>query len=87
MPPIKFTAFKRYAYIVKTIVLLNKIMPSRFNYIEKKLLYIAIIALFSCQPSSYFKYTKLNIYLFYNIRLVSNAKYTCLIYLYSLRSL
>ena len=51
---------------------------------EKKLVYIAIIALSSCQPSSYTEYTKLNIQLSYNIQLVSNIKYACLIRLYSL---
>ena len=61
MPPIKFTASKRHTYIVKTIVLLSKIMPSCSRYIKKKLLYIAIAALSSRQPFFYFKYTKLNI--------------------------
>ena len=43
---------------------------------EKKLVYIIIIALFSCQPFSYIKYTKLNIYLSCNIKLISDIKYT-----------
>ena len=55
-------------------------MPTYFYYILKGLVYIIIIVLFSCQPSSYIKYTKLNIYLSYNIRLVSNAEYIFFIY-------
>ena len=54
-------ASKRYARVVKIIVLFSKIMPSYSYYIKKKLLYIVIIALSSCQPSFYFKCTKLNI--------------------------
>ena len=62
-------------------------MPSYFYYKEKKLVYIIIIAPFNYQPSFCIKYTKLNMYLSYNIRLVSNTKYLYLIRSYSLRSL
>ena len=51
--PISFTAC--YAYIVVLILLLGKIMPSYSYYKEKKLVYIAITALSSRQPSSYTK--------------------------------
>ena len=76
MPPIRSLVSKRHAYIVLVILLLGEIMPTYSRCVEKKLVYIIIIALFSCQPSSYIKCTKLNIYLSYNVRLVSNAKYT-----------
>ena len=75
MPSVRSLAFKHRAYIVVVILLLSKIMPSYSHYTEKKLVYIIITALFSRQPSSYIKYTKSNIRLSCNIRLVSNAKY------------
>ena len=75
MPPIRSLASKHYTYTVAVILLLSKIMPSCSYCKEKKLVYITIIAPFSRQPSSYIKYTKLNIHLSYNIRLVSDAKY------------
>ena len=59
-------------------------MPTYSRYMEKGLVYIAIIALSSCQPSSYTKYIKLNIRSSYNIRLVSNAKYISFTRLYIL---
>ena len=50
-------------------------MPIYSRYAKKKLVYIIIIALFSRQPSSYFKYTKLNMCLSCNIKSVSDAEY------------
>ena len=47
MPFIKSLVFKRTAYyfkLVAVILLLNKIMSTYFCYIEKGLIYIAIIA-------------------------------------------
>ena len=64
-----------YTYIVLVILLLNKIMPSCSHYIEKKLVYIAIVVLFSRQLSFYIKCTKSNIYLSCNVWSVSDAKY------------
>ena len=84
MPLVKSTASKRCTRIVKTIVLLSKIMPSYSYYIEKKLLYIVNTALFSYYPFFYAKYTKSNMRSSYNIYLVSNAKYICLTRLYNL---
>ena len=75
MPPIKFLAFAYYSYIVVLILLLSKIIPLYSCCTKKKLVYITITALFSCQPFFYFKYTKLNMHLSYNIKLVSNTKY------------
>ena len=75
MPFIRFLVSKRRTYIISIILLLSKIMPLYSCYIEKKLVYIIIAALFSRQPFSYVECTKLNIYLSCNIRLVSNTKY------------
>ena len=75
MPFIRSLVSKRRARIVAVIFLLGEIMPSYSRYKEKKLVYIIIITPFNRQHSFYIKYTKLNIYLSYNIRLVSNAKY------------
>ena len=66
---------KRYTYVIAVILLLSKIMPTYFHCVLKGLVYIAIITFLDCQPSSYTKYTKLNIYLFCNIRLVFIIKY------------
>jgi hypothetical protein len=81
MPSIRSIAFKYYIYTIILILLFSKIMPTYSYYIKKGLVYIIIIALFSYQPSSYFKYTKLNIYLSCNIRSISKNKY---IYFYTL---
>ena len=86
MPFIRSLVFKRTAYyfkLVAVILLLSKIIPTYSYYIEKGLIYIAIIALLGRQPSSYTKYTKLNIHSFCDIRLVFNTKYIFLAYLYA----
>ena len=75
MPFIRFLAFKRRIYIVLVILLLGEIMSIYSYCTKKKLVYIIIIAPFGSQPSSYIKYTKLNMHLSCNIKLVSNAKY------------
>ena len=75
MPPIRSLVSKHYAHVVLVILLLGEIMPLYSRCLEKKLVYIIIIALFSHQPFSYIKCTKLNIHLSYNVRSVSNAKY------------
>ena len=81
---IKSLASECYTYIIALILLLGTIMPTYFYYTKKKLVCIIIAALFSHQPSSCSKYIRSNIYSSYNIKLVSNAKYVFLIYLYSL---
>ena len=86
MPFIRSLASKYLTYyfkLVTVILLLSKIMPIYSQYIEKGLVYITIIALFSCQPSSYTECTKSNIYFLYNVRLVSNAKYIFFTRLYT----
>ena len=80
MPFIRSLASKRHAYTEAVILLLSEIMPSCSCCKEKKLVCVVIIAPSSHQPSLCVKYTKLNMYLSYNIRLVSNAKYSYLIH-------
>ena len=48
MPFIRSLAFKRCAYIVATILLLGEIMPIYSYCAKKKLVYVVIIAPFSC---------------------------------------
>ena len=74
MPPIRSLVSECCAYIVSVILLLSEIMPSYSHYKKKKLVYIIITALSSCQPSFCSKYIKSNIYLSYNIKSVSNTK-------------
>ena len=87
MPFIRSSASKRRAYIVAVILLLSEIMPTYSCCVLKRLVYIIIIASLGCQPFFYTKYTKLNIRLSCNVRLVSIAKYMCLIHSCVLRSL
>ena len=87
MPFIRSLASKRTTYYFKlmaVILLLGEIMPTYSCYIEKGLVYIIIIALFSRQPFSCVECTKLNIYSSYNIRLVSNAEYIFFTHFYAL---
>ena len=77
MPFIRSSASKRTARYFKLIavtLLLGKIMPTYSRYMEKKLVYIIIIAPLSCQPSFYTKCIKSNIRSSCNVRLISNAK-------------
>ena len=87
MPFIKSLASKRRLKLVSLILSLGEIMPLYSYYIEKRLSYIAILALFSRQPSFYIKCIKLNMRLSCNIKLVFNAKCAFLIHSYILRSL
>ena len=75
MPFIRSLVSKRHTHAIAVILLLGEIIPFYSCCKKKKLVYIIIITPFSCQPSSYFKCTKLNISLSYNIRSVFNAKY------------
>ena len=84
MPLIKSSASKRRTHVVTVILLFGEIMPTYSCCVLKGLVYVAIIAPLGCQPSFYIKYTKLNIYLSYNIKLVSNAKYIYLMRSYIL---
>ena len=64
------------ACVVLVILLLGEIMPMCSCCVKKKLVYIIIIASFSCQPSFCIKSIKLNIRSSCNVKLVSDAKYT-----------
>ena len=75
MPPIRSLASERRARIIAVILSLSEIMPSCSRCAEKKLVYITITALFSRQPSSYIKCTKLNIHLSCNVKSVSDTEY------------
>ena len=87
MPFIRSSVSKRCTYVIAVILLLSEIMLTYSHYVLKRLVYIIIIAPLGYQPSSYTKYTKLNMRLSCNIRLVFNAKCVYLIYSYILRSL
>ena len=84
MPLIRSLVSKRCTRVVAVILLLGKIMPTCSCCVLKGLVYVIIIAPLGRQPSFYAKYTKLNMRLSYDIRLVSNAKCTFLIYFYIL---
>ena len=76
MPPLRLLLFTiHYTYIVVVILSLGEVILFYSYYIKKGLVYIAIVALSSHQPSSYFKCTSINMQLSYNIHLVSNIKY------------
>ena len=81
MPPIRSSASKRRTRVVSTILSLSKIISSYSRCSKKKLVYVTIASPSSRQPSSYTKYTKANIRSSYNVRSVSNAKYTRRLYL------
>ena len=57
MPFIKSLAFKRCAKLISTIISFSEIMPSYSRCVERKLLYIIIIAPSGRQPSSCIKCT------------------------------
>ena len=90
MPPVRFSASKRtacYFKLVAVILLLGKIIPTYSYYIEKGLVCIMIMAPLGRQPFFCIKYTKLNMCLSCDVKLVSDAK--CMffyIFLYSLKS-
>ena len=81
MPFIRSSAFKRWAKLVSTIILLGEIMPSYSRCIKRRLLCVVIAALSSRQSSFYAKYIQANIRSFCNIYLVFNAEYIFLAYL------
>ena len=87
MPFVRSLISKHHARVVAIILLLNKIMPTYSRCVLKGLVYIIIIASLSRQPFSCAKYTKLNMRLSCNVKLVFNTKYAFLIRFYVLRSL
>ena len=82
MPPIRSSAFKRYALLTASISLNREIISPYSCCIKKGLMYIVIISLAGRQPSFCFKYTKANTYLSYNMRLVFFNKYRFPYYIY-----
>ena len=80
MPLIRLSISKRYTLLAISISLNREIISPYSRYAKKGLIYIAITDLSGHQPSSYTKYTKLNTYTLYNMRLVSLNKYTFLYY-------
>jgi hypothetical protein len=65
--------------LLVTLILLNSEIINPYSYYLKKgLVYIALAAPFSCQPSFYLKYTKVNTQLLYNIYSVPLNEYTSL---------
>ena len=87
MPAVRLTVFKYRALFTSSIALNGEIISPCSYYAKKGLVYIAIANPFNCQPSSCFKYTKLNTCILYNVYLVSLNKYiflTCLNSLWSL---
>ena len=87
MPLVRSLVSKRRARVVAVILLLSEIMPTYFRCVLKGLVYVIIIAPLGRQPFFYAKYTKLNICLSCNVKLVSNAKYICFMRFYILQSL
>ena len=75
MPSIRSLASKHHLRLVSLILSLGEIMPLYSCYMEKRLSYIIISAPSGRQPSFYTKCIKLNMYLSYDVRLVSNIKY------------
>jgi len=68
---------QRYTRTMALILLLGEIIPSPCSYCVKEgLVYITLASPLSWQPSSYLECTKANIYLSYDVRSISNAKYT-----------
>jgi len=73
---------QHYAKTVTFILLSSEVILLCSCCTKEGLVYITIMAPSSCQPSSYFECTFVNIQLFYNVCSVSDAKYTFYIYLY-----
>jgi len=65
-----------YTRTITIVLLLGKVILSPYSrYIKEGLVYITLASPLSWQPSFYLECTKVNIYLFYNVRSISNAKY------------
>jgi len=72
---------QRRAYTIAFILSSSKVIPLCSRCLKKRLVYVTIAALSSCQPSFYSKCTSINIQLSYNICSVSNAKYIFYVHL------
>jgi len=79
------SSIARRARTIAVVLSLGEIILSLYScYIKEGLIYIALVSPLSQQPSSYLECTKVNVRLSYNIRSISNAKYTRSITLNSL---
>ena len=81
MPFIRSLVFIYHALLTTSISLNGEIMSPYSYYAKRGLVYIIIINLSNCQPSSYLKCTKANTYFLYNVRSVSLNKCIFLAYL------
>ena len=84
MPAIRSLVSKYCALLISSIIFNSEIMSPCSCYIKKGLVYIAIADSSNYQPSSYFKYTKLNTCALYSVHSVSFNKCTFLAYFNSL---
>ena len=84
MPAIRLIVFKHYALLTSSIAFNSEIINSCSCCVKKGLVYIIIMELFSYQPFSYSKCTKLNTYMLCNMRSVSLNKYIFFTYFASL---
>ena len=75
MPFIRSLVSIYYILLAASISLNSEIISPYSYYAKKGLVYIAIIAPSSRQPSSYSKCIKANTYFLYNMRLVFINKY------------
>ena len=75
MPLIRSLVSVHYILLAASISLNSEIISPYSRCAKKGLVYITITALFSRQPSSYFKCTKANTCSLYNMRSVSTNKY------------
>ena len=75
MPSIRSLISKRRALLAASILLNGEIISPYSYYIKKGLVYIAIISPSNRQPSFYFKYTKANTRLLYDMRSMPLNKY------------
>ena len=75
MPFIRSLAFMHCTLLAISISLNSEIMSPYSHYAKKGLVYIAIIAPSSCQPSFYSECIKANTYSLCNMRSVSTNKY------------
>ena len=82
MPAVKLIVSEHRALFISSITLNSEIMSPCSYYMKKGLVYVVIADPSNYQLFSYFKYTKLNTYILYNMRSVSFNKYIFLIYYY-----
>ena len=75
MPFIRSLASMHCVLLAASISLNGEIISPYSCCVKKGLVYIAIIAFFSRQPSFYFKCIKANIYSLCDVRLVFTNKY------------